>query len=70
MFAARLEDDSRAGDDVSHGARDKDLARRGLPGDAGTDVDGDPPDLAIDDLALSGVQARTDLKPKIAHGVE
>src|SRR5664280_1514725 len=55
MLAASFEGDPRAGDDVFHGARDQDLARRGPAGDAGTDVDGDPTDLAIDDLALSGV---------------
>jgi len=30
-------------------------------------VDGDAPDLAVDQLAFTGVEAGTDLKPKFAH---
>ena len=38
-----------------------------LRGDAGADVDGDPADLAVDQLALAGVQAGADLEAELAH---
>ena len=38
-----------------------------LLGDARADVDRDPADLAVHDLALAGVEACADLEPELPH---
>src|SRR5438128_1393970 len=50
-----LELDSRPRDEVPYGARGQDLSGRRDGGDAGGDVDGDSGDLAVQQLALAGV---------------
>jgi len=45
------------------------ISRFGLGGDAGADVHRDPSDLAVQHLALPGVQARPDLQPQFPHGL-
>ena len=56
-----------AGDQILHRARDEHLAGlRGLR-DSRADVDGDSAHLAFDHLALTGVQAGTDLQTQLLH---
>src|SRR5205809_4502925 len=50
--ASLLELEPGSGDKVLDRARDEDVARLGLLGDPGADVDGDSADLAIQELAL------------------
>src|SRR5215203_2163796 len=67
VLTAVVEFDSRARDEVFDGRGDKDLARRGEPGDPGADRDGDPRDLVVVQLALARVQSRAQLQPKLAN---
>ena len=38
--------------------------------DPGSGVHGDPGNLPVDELALSGVQSRTDVDAQLVHGVD
>src|ERR1051325_8392274 len=67
---AILELEPRAGNEIAHGARDEHLSRARLTGDARADVDGDAGQLVADDLAFAGVDARPDLQPDTADGVD
>src|SRR6185312_3603533 len=59
------EHDARARDEVLDRARDEDLAGSGVGGDAGADMQSDPCDLAVDELALAAVQPGADLEPEL-----
>src|SRR5207302_8312853 len=60
--SAVLELEAGACDEVTHGARDENVARTGLGGDARADRDGDAGHLAVEQRAFAGVQARADVK--------
>ena len=60
-FAAILETNARARDEVLDGARHEHVAGRRGGGDSSADVDGDAADLALDRLHLADVEPR-------AHG--
>ena len=64
--AAVLEARARADDQVTHGTGDKDLARNGLATDSRGDVDGDAPDVGVEQFAFAGVDAGTDLMPIVS----
>jgi hypothetical protein len=68
MRSAVFEPDARAGDEVFDGTGDEYLSRLGLRRDTRADVDGEPADLAVDQFALSGVQACADVDPQLAYG--
>jgi len=55
--ATVLETESRPGDQILHGARDKHLAGLSKGSDAGADVHGDPAELRAHHLALASVEA-------------
>src|SRR5829696_2243782 len=59
------EPQSRADDEVLHRARHEDLAGTGLVRHAGADVDGDAPDLPVDQLDLTRVHPGPHLEPEI-----
>src|ERR1700751_1513671 len=59
--AAVLEARARTDDQVTHGARDEDLAGTGLAKDPRRDVYGNSPDVSVDQFALAGVDAGADL---------
>ena len=68
VAAPVLEDESGAGDEVAHGARDQDLARAGQGRHARADVDGDATNRsAATNFDLAGVHTCTDLEPEPAH---
>ena len=52
---------ARADDQVTHGARDQDVAGAGLAEDPRRDVYRDPADVAVQQFALAGVDAGADL---------
>jgi hypothetical protein len=55
--ASIVEADLRSGDEVADGLRDEHLARSGMRRDPGADVDGEPGDLALVELALADVDS-------------
>src|SRR6201987_4095624 len=59
--APLLEARARTDDQVTHGARDEDLAGTGLAKDPRRDVYGNSPDVSVDQFALAGVDASADL---------
>src|SRR5712664_4118844 len=59
-----VELEAGAGDEILDGARHEHLARARIGGDARTCVDGDPRDLAVDELALACVKSGSDLDPE------
>ena len=61
-----LEAESRSRDQVLDGPRHEHLARVDHRNDTGSDVDGDPADCPVEELALAGVNPRPDLDPEIA----
>src|SRR5262249_29401516 len=67
--AAWVENDAGAGDEVLHRARDEYLADVGPGGDARADRDGQPCELAVDDVALAGVHSHADAEAEGADGV-
>src|SRR2546427_6518210 len=69
LEAAVLELEAGARDEVFHGARDEDLAGLGVCRYAGAGVDGDAHHLAVDELALAGVQAGAYFESELAHGL-
>src|SRR5918992_1244269 len=64
MRPAIVKPDVGADHQVLDGPRDQHLAALGERGDAGADVDGDPADVAVQQLALPGVQAAADAQPQ------
>ena len=62
MRAAVLEDDPRAGHQIFDGARGENLTGTRETSDARADVDGNPSDVVAHSLALSGVDAGSDLQ--------
>src|SRR5437588_1808014 len=64
VHAALFELDARSGDQVLDGSRDEHLAGLSMRGDSCSCVHGDPGDLAVDELALPGVEARTQVEPQ------
>ena len=59
--AAVLEAGARADDQVTDGPGDEDFAGAGLAEDPRRDVDGEPPDVGVQQFALAGVDASADL---------
>ena len=59
--AAVLEAGARADDQVTHGARDEDVAGAGLAEDPRRDVYCDPADVGVEQFAFAGVDAGADL---------
>src|SRR5438876_201237 len=59
----------RTRDEVFDRARHEHLARSGNSGDTRTDVNCDPADLSVDDLALARMQADTDVEAEPADRV-
>ena len=53
MAASVLKRNARPGDEISHGARDQNLAGACLTGNASSDMDSDSSDLLADDLTLA-----------------
>ena len=66
---AFAEPKARAGYQILDRARDEHLAWLGPLRDSRSNVHGDPSDLAVDDLALTGVQTCADLEPELAHAL-
>src|SRR5918992_2616583 len=64
MRPAIVKPDVGADHQVLDGPRDQPLAALGERGDAGADVDGDPADVAVEQLAFAGVQAAADAQPQ------
>ena len=62
VFAALVELEPGADDEVADGARDEHFARAGEGTDASTDVDGEPAHVAAAQLDLTGVQAGAGLE--------
>ena len=54
---------------IEHRAGDDDLARTGLLRDTGADVDCDPADLAVDDLAFARVKTGADLQAELVDAL-
>ena len=54
--------------EIPDGAGDQDLRRASQGHDPGADVDGDPPELALNRLALAEMQAASDLQADLLHG--
>ena len=67
--APRLERDSRASDEVAHGARHEDFATGGLVGHAGADVHGDAADVVATHLALARVQPGANVEAERPAGL-
>src|SRR5437773_10089147 len=67
--AAVLEGDLRPSHQVLTCAGDQHLARSRFCGDARTHVNRDPADLAVNELALTRVEASTHLKTELANTV-
>ncbi len=67
--AAILELDSRPRDEILDGAGDEYLVRLGLGRNPCVDVDHDSAYLAVDELALAGVQPGSDLDAELGHRV-
>src|SRR5215471_14679441 len=70
VLAAVLEGYAGAGDEVFDGAGDEYLSRLCVCGHAGARVDGDAGDLAVDQFALAGVQARANLETEFRHRLD
>src|SRR6185437_14383188 len=66
-FAAVLESQARAGDEVFDGLRDEHLARPGGSGDACPDRDGQARNLAVVELALARVDTGAHLESESMH---
>jgi hypothetical protein len=66
MLASIVELDPRAGHEIFDCGRSENLARLGEGGDASADMDRDPADLAVYQLALAAVQSRPHLDAKLA----
>src|SRR5260370_41642123 len=69
MRAAVLEDDPRTGHQVFDRARGQDLAGTGQPSDARADMHGKAADVVAHPLALAGVDAGSDLEPRLAEAI-
>src|SRR3954470_8340556 len=65
-----LEHEAGACDELLHGGGREDLGRAGLSGDAGSDHDRESTVLAVDQLALPGVDAGADLEAERAHRLD
>jgi hypothetical protein len=63
--ASIVEADLRSGDEVADGLRDEHLARSGMRRDPGADVDGEPGDLALVELALADVDSDRASRPSV-----
>src|SRR5207253_2547559 len=59
----------RTGDEIFHGARDEHLAGACERGDPRAGVDGDPGDLSVHELALTGVEPGTDVDAEVTDSV-
>ena len=59
--ATVLEAGARADNQITHGARDEDVAGAGLAEDPRGDVDGEPPDVGVQQFALAGMDGSADL---------
>src|SRR5690348_6620636 len=72
MRPSLCEGKPRAGDEVAHGAGDEHFARGRDGSDPRADRDGDPGELSVEALALSCVDAGSDLHAELpqvgAHG--
>src|SRR5215467_4795538 len=64
-----LEADTRAGDEILHGARYEDVTRRGLCGDPRTDVHRYSADLRAEQLALARMEPDAKLDANRPHRV-
>src|SRR2546427_6572987 len=60
----------RPGDEIAHGARHDDLAGTCRRGNPRADVHRDTCELAVDALALSGVQSGTYVESELTDGVD
>src|SRR5918996_174439 len=69
VLAARLEDDPRAGHEILDGARDEDLSGRRVPRDARAHVHREARRLAVDQLALAGVDSGADVQAEGARSL-
>src|SRR5260370_12352791 len=69
MRAAVLEDDPRTGHQVFDRARGQDLAGTGQPSDARANMHGKAADVVAHPLALAGVDAGSDLEPRLAQAI-
>src|SRR5262249_12358757 len=69
VHAASLEGEAGSGDEVLDRLRDEHLAGLRVRGDAGAGMDGDAGHLAVHELALARVEARSDLDPELADRV-
>lgn len=67
MLSDVLEGEAAARGEILDGARDKDIGRASHRGDPSADRHGQPGVLALDDLALAGVDSRADLDVQLAH---
>ena len=67
MLAPIFERDLGACNEILDGVRSEHLARRSDGGDARSDDDGEATRLTVDDLALAGVQARSDVESEFGH---
>jgi len=65
---AVVELDARPDDEVPDGRGDKDLARVCKSRDAGSDMDGDAPDVGAIELDLARVETGSDVEPEVANG--
>src|SRR5262245_25229810 len=70
VLADVLECQSAPGDEVLDCLRYKDFGGAGQTAHPGSDVDGDASDLAVDDIALAGVDSRADLDPKWPYRID
>ena len=61
--------ETRAGDEVLHRARNKNFSGLSLLCHSGSDVYRDSADLAVHDLAFTGVQTGADLESELAHAL-
>ena len=69
VFAGVFEREARARDEVFDRRRDEHVARLGEPGDARSDVDGDPADRIAVELHLARVDPGPDLDTERLHRV-
>jgi len=68
VLARVVECQTRTSCDVLHRLRHEDLSGTGLRRDPCADVNGDPPELVADDLALTGVYPDAEVDPDLARG--
>src|SRR5512132_3344623 len=68
VLARIVECQTRTGCDVLHRLGHEDLSCTALRRDPCADVNGDPPELVADDLALTGVYADAEVDADLARG--